>query len=55
MAETTTTPAPTTTTPAPTTTTPAPTTTTPAPWVTPGGRSWKSHEEFLRMRLLGYV
>lgn len=45
MAETTTTPAPTTTT----------TTTTPAPWVTPGGRSWKSHEEFLRMRLLGYV
>ena len=45
MAETTTTPAPTTTT----------TTTTPAPWVTSGGRSWKSHEEFLRMRLLGYV
>lgn len=47
---TTTTPAPTT-----TTTTPAPTTTTPAPWVTSGGRVWKSHEEFLRMRLLGYV
>ena len=24
-------------------------------WITTGGRVWKSHEEFLRMRLLGYI